>query len=84
MKLIHLLAALFRPSEQGRYGRINTALLKIYPGIRLFALPSGAGHMQIMDLLSGYDLRPLQNGVSCSPAEWSSKEDCAVGGIVLY
>ncbi|AMQ21806.1 Zn-dependent hydrolase [Geobacillus sp. JS12] len=52
-----------------------------------FWLPSGAAH-------DGVQLAPLcpigmifvrsQDGVSHSPAEWSTKEDCAAGAEVLY
>ncbi|WP_025948772.1 hydantoinase/carbamoylase family amidase [Geobacillus thermocatenulatus] len=52
-----------------------------------FWLPSGAAH-------DGVQLAPLcpigmifvrsQDGVSHSPAEWSTKEDCAAGASVLY
>ncbi|AEV20947.1 N-carbamoyl-L-amino acid hydrolase [Geobacillus thermoleovorans CCB_US3_UF5] len=52
-----------------------------------FWLPSGAAH-------DGVQLAPIcpigmifvrsQDGVSHSPAEWSTKEDCAVGAEVLY
>ncbi|MDF9298240.1 hydantoinase/carbamoylase family amidase [Geobacillus stearothermophilus] len=52
-----------------------------------FWLPSGAAH-------DGVQLAPIcpigmifvrsQDGVSHSPAEWSTKEDCAAGAEVLY
>jgi allantoate deiminase len=56
-------------------------------GIRPHALPSGAGHdgMQLTDLCPmGMIFVRSKNGVSHNPDEWSSQEDCAVGGNVLY
>jgi allantoate deiminase len=56
-------------------------------GIRPHALPSGAGHdgMQLTDLCPmGMIFVRSKNGVSHSPDEWSSKEDCTAGGNVLY
>jgi allantoate deiminase len=56
-------------------------------GIRVRALPSGAGHdgMQLTDLCPmGMIFVRSRNGVSHSPDEWSSREDCAAGGDVLY
>ena len=56
-------------------------------GIEPFSLPSGAGH----DAMHLKDLCPIgmlfvrsKGGISHSPAEWSSKEDCASGAHVLY
>ncbi|ADU95720.1 Zn-dependent hydrolase [Geobacillus sp. Y412MC52] len=56
-------------------------------GCPSFWLPSGAAH-------DGVQLAPIcpigmifvrsQDGVSHSPAEWSTKEDCAAGAEVLY
>jgi allantoate deiminase len=56
-------------------------------GIRPFALPSGAGHdgMQLTDLCPmGMIFVRSRNGVSHSPDEWSTKEDCAIGTNALY
>jgi allantoate deiminase len=56
-------------------------------GIRPFELPSGAGHdgMQLTDLCPiGMIFVRSKNGVSHNPDEWSSQEDCATGGNVLY
>ncbi|HEX2109718.1 MAG TPA: hydantoinase/carbamoylase family amidase, partial [Rubrobacteraceae bacterium] len=56
-------------------------------GIRPHALPSGAGHdgMQLTDLCPmGMIFVRSRNGVSHSPDEWSSREDCAAGSDVLY
>jgi allantoate deiminase len=56
-------------------------------GIRPHALPSGAGHdgMQLTDLCPmGMVFVRSKNGVSHSPDEWSSQEDCAAGAEVLY
>ena len=56
-------------------------------GIRPFALPSGAGHdgMQLTDLCPmGMIFVRSKNGISHSPYEWSTKEDCATGAGVLY
>ncbi len=56
-------------------------------GISAIALPSGAGH----DSGSFHDFCPMGmifvrsvGGVSHSPAEWSTPEDCAAGTEVLY
>lgn len=64
---------------------IRQACLKL--GLRPFALPSGAGH----DSGAFHDVCPMgmifvrsRGGVSHSPAEWSSPEDCAAGAEVLY
>lgn len=56
-------------------------------GYPLFWLPSGAAH-------DGVQLAPLcpigmifvrsRDGVSHSPAEWSTKDDCAAGAAILY
>jgi allantoate deiminase len=56
-------------------------------GIRAHALPSGAGHdgMQLTELCPmGMIFVRSKNGVSHSPDEWSTKEDCAAGSNVLY
>src|SRR5829696_8209812 len=56
-------------------------------GIRPRALPSGAGHdgMQLTDLCPmGMIFVRSKNGISHNPDEWSSQEDCANGGNVLY
>jgi allantoate deiminase len=56
-------------------------------GIRAHALPSGAGHdgMQLTDLCPmGMIFVRSKDGVSHSPEEWSTKEDCAKGGDALY
>lgn len=56
-------------------------------GIRPHALPSGAGHdgMQLTDLCPmGMIFVRSKNGVSHSPDEWSSKEDCTAGANILY
>jgi allantoate deiminase len=56
-------------------------------GIRPLVLPSGAGHdgMQLTDLCPmGMIFVRSKDGVSHSPDEWSSQEDCAAGGDVLY
>jgi allantoate deiminase len=56
-------------------------------GIRPHALPSGAGHdgMQLTELcpMSMIFVRS-KDGVSHSPEEWSTKEDCTAGSNVLY
>lgn len=56
-------------------------------GIEPFSLPSGAGHdaMHLKDLCPiGMIFARSKGGISHSPAEWSSKEDCASGANVLY
>jgi allantoate deiminase len=56
-------------------------------GIRIHALPSGAGHdgMQLTDLCPmGMIFVRSKDGVSHNPDEWTSKEDCAAGAEVLY
>jgi len=56
-------------------------------GIRAHALPSGAGHdgMQLTELCPmGMIFVRSKAGVSHSPDEWSTKEDCASGSNVLY
>lgn len=56
-------------------------------GIRPHALPSGAGHdgMQLVGLCPmGMIFVRSRGGVSHSPEEWSTREDCAVGCNVLY
>jgi allantoate deiminase len=56
-------------------------------GVRAHALPSGAGHdgMQLTQLCPmGMIFVRSRDGVSHSPEEWSSQEDCAKGGDVLY
>lgn len=64
---------------------IEQACLKL--GLRPYSIPSGAGH----DSGSFHGFCPMgmifvrsRNGVSHSPAEWSSPEDCALGTEVLY
>jgi allantoate deiminase len=56
-------------------------------GIRPHELASGAAHdgMQLVELCPmGMIFIRSKNGVSHSPDEWSSKEDCTAGGNVLY
>ena len=56
-------------------------------GIRVLALPSGAGHdgMQLADLCPmGMIFVRSRDGVSHNPNEWSSREDCAAGAEVLF
>ncbi len=56
-------------------------------GLGVRALPSGAGHdgMQLTDLCEmGMIFVRSRGGVSHSPEEWSSREDCAAGGDALY
>jgi allantoate deiminase len=56
-------------------------------GIRVHTLPSGAGHdgMQLTGLCPmGMIFIRSRDGVSHSPDEWSTKEDCAAGSEVLY
>ena len=56
-------------------------------GIRAHALSSGAGHdgMQLTELCPmGMIFVRSRDGVSHSPDEWSSHEDCAKGSHVLY
>ena len=56
-------------------------------GIRPYALASGAAHdgMQLVELCPmGMIFIRSKNGVSHSPDEWSSKDDCTVGANVLY
>ncbi|MFS0575991.1 Zn-dependent hydrolase [Sporosarcina sp. 179-K 3D1 HS] len=56
-------------------------------GIEPFTLPSGAGH----DGMQFYNAWPMgmifirsKEGISHNPAEWSSKEDCAIGTKILF
>ncbi|WP_156787868.1 Zn-dependent hydrolase [Rubrobacter xylanophilus] len=56
-------------------------------GIAPFELPSGAGHdgMQLTGLCPmGMILVRSKDGISHSPNEYSSKEDCSVAAEVLY
>ena len=56
-------------------------------GIRAHALSSGAGHdgMQLAELCPmGMIFVRSRDGVSHSPDEWSSRDDCAKGSHVLY
>ncbi len=56
-------------------------------GIRAHALSSGAGHdgMQLTEVCPmGMIFVRSRGGVSHSPDEWSTKEDCAAGSNVLY
>jgi allantoate deiminase len=56
-------------------------------GFDAFALPSGAAHdgVQLVKLCPiGMIFVRSQDGVSHSPDEWSTKEDCAAGANVLY
>jgi allantoate deiminase len=56
-------------------------------GIRVLALPSGAGHdgMQLANLCPmGMIFVRSRDGVSHNPDEWSSREDCAAGAEVLF
>lgn len=56
-------------------------------GVKAISLPSGAGH----DAGAFHDFCPMgmifvrsRGGISHSPAEWSSPEDCAAGADALY
>lgn len=56
-------------------------------GIRFFELPSGAGHdgMQLTGICPmGMILVRSKDGISHSPDEYSSKEDCAAAAGVLH
>jgi allantoate deiminase len=56
-------------------------------GLNAFTLPSGAGHdgMQLKDLCPiGMIFVQSRDGVSHTPDEWSSQEDCGIGTEVLY
>ncbi|HEX6709869.1 MAG TPA: Zn-dependent hydrolase [Rubrobacter sp.] len=56
-------------------------------GIRPHTLPSGAGHdgMQLTGLCPmGMIFIRSKDGVSHSPDEWSTKEDCTAGSSILY
>ncbi|NNU92492.1 Zn-dependent hydrolase [Geobacillus sp. NFOSA3] len=56
-------------------------------GFDVFSLPSGAAHdgVQLVDLCPiGMVFVRSKDGISHSPEEWSSKEDCAAGANVLY
>jgi allantoate deiminase len=56
-------------------------------GLDVFSLPSGASHdgVQLVGLCPiGMIFVRSQDGVSHSPDEWSTKEDCAAGANVLY
>jgi allantoate deiminase len=56
-------------------------------GIRPYSLASGAAHdgMQLVGLCEmGMIFVRSKNGVSHSPDEWSSNEDCTAGANVLY
>jgi allantoate deiminase len=56
-------------------------------GVRPFALASGAAHdsMQLVELCPmGMIFIRSRDGVSHSPDEWSSREDCEAGAEVLY
>ena len=56
-------------------------------GVRPFELASGAAHdgMQLVDLCPmGMIFVRSKDGVSHSPEEWSSREDCEAGARVLY
>jgi allantoate deiminase len=56
-------------------------------GLEPYALASGAAHdgMQLVELCPvGMIFVRSKNGVSHSPDEWSSKEDCTAGTNVLY
>jgi allantoate deiminase len=56
-------------------------------GVHPFALASGAAHdgMQLVDLCPiGMVFIRSRDGVSHSPDEWSSREDCETGAEVLY
>src|SRR5215210_7920632 len=66
-------------------GAARTACEKL--GIRPHELASGAAHdgMQLVELYPmGMLFIRSKSGVSHSPDEWSSKEDCTVGASVLY
>jgi len=73
------------PCSEVVRGAIERACERV--GIRPRALPSGAGHdgMQLTGLCPmGMIFVRSKDGVSHSPEEWSSKEDCAAGCSVLY
>jgi allantoate deiminase len=56
-------------------------------GFDVLSLPSGAAHdgVQLVDLCPiGMIFVRSKDGISHSPEEWSSKEDCAAGANVLY
>ncbi|RKD25008.1 Zn-dependent hydrolase [Ammoniphilus oxalaticus] len=56
-------------------------------GFGILTLPSGAGHdgMQLAELCDiGMIFARSKDGISHTPAEWSSKEDCANATNVLY
>ena len=66
-------------------GAVEEACREI--GVRPFALASGAAHdgMQLVDLCPmGMVFVRSRGGVSHSPDEWSSREDCEAGAGVLY
>lgn len=66
-------------------GAVEDACEKL--GIGPYTLASGAAHdgMQLVGLCPvGMIFIRSKNGVSHSPDEWSSKEDCEVGANVLY
>ena len=73
------------PCSEKVRGAIERACRKI--GVRPFALASGAAHdgMQLVDLCPmGMIFVRSRDGVSHSPDEWSSREDCEAGAEVLY
>ena len=73
------------PCSETVRGAVERACREI--GVRPFALASGAAHdgMQLADLCPmGMIFVRSRAGVSHSPDEWSSKEDCEAGAEVLY
>jgi allantoate deiminase len=73
------------PCSETVRGAVERACREI--GVRPFALASGAAHdgMQLADLCPmGMIFVRSRDGVSHSPDEWSSKEDCEAGAEVLY
>jgi allantoate deiminase len=66
-------------------GAISAACEEL--GLRPYALASGAAHdgMQLVGMCPvGMIFIRSKDGVSHSPDEWSSKEDCTAGANVLY
>ncbi len=56
-------------------------------GLRSRRMPSGAGHdaMNIAAVVpAGMIFVPSKNGISHSPLEWTSKDQCAAGAEVLF
>jgi allantoate deiminase len=73
------------PCSETVRGAVERACREI--GVRPFALASGAAHdgMQLAGLCPmGMVFVRSRDGVSHSPDEWSSREDCETGAEVLY